>query len=37
MEELGLPYDLKWYQRKEDRLAPDEYLALYPTATPPKE
>ena len=23
MEELGLPYELKWYNRKADRLAPD--------------
>ena len=35
MEELGLPYELKWYHRKEDRLAPDEYLALHPAATSP--
>lgn len=35
MEELGLPYRLKWYQRKPDRLAPDEYLALHPAATAP--
>ena len=35
MEELGLPYKLKWYNRKEDRLAPDEYLALHPAATAP--
>lgn len=35
MEELGLPYRLKWYQRKENRLAPDEYLALHPAATAP--
>ena len=31
MEELGLPYRLKWYDRKPNRAAPDEYLALHPT------
>lgn len=35
MEELGLPYRLKWYKRKENRLAPDDYLALHPAATAP--
>ncbi|MCL6324405.1 glutathione S-transferase family protein [Pectobacterium polaris] len=36
MEELGLPYNLKCYQRKaEDNTAPDEYLALHPAATSP--
>ncbi len=35
MEELNLPYRLKWYQRKADALAPDEYLALHPAATAP--
>lgn len=35
MEELGLPYRLKWYKRKADRLAPDEFLALHPAATSP--
>jgi len=35
MEELGLPYELKWYNRKADRLAPDEFLALHPAATAP--
>ena len=35
MEELGLPYELKWYRRKANRLAPDEYLALHPAATSP--
>lgn len=36
MEELGLPYDIKFYQRKaEDNTAPDEYLALHPAATSP--
>ena len=35
MEELELPYRLKWYERKQNRLAPDEYLALHPAATAP--
>lgn len=35
MEELGLPYKLKWYNRGPDRLAPPEYLALHPAATAP--
>jgi glutathione S-transferase len=35
MEELGLPYRLKWYARKADRLAPDVFLALHPAATAP--
>ena len=35
MEELGLPYKLKWYKRKADRLAPDDFLALHPAATAP--
>ena len=35
MEELALPYRLKWYKRQENRLAPDEYLALHPAATAP--
>lgn len=35
MEELGLPYELKWYDRKENRLLPEEYLALHPAATAP--
>ena len=34
-EELGLPYELKWYDRGPDRLAPAEYLALHPAATAP--
>jgi glutathione S-transferase len=34
-EELGLPYKLKWYERKANRLAPEEYLALHPTAQAP--
>jgi glutathione S-transferase len=35
MEELNLPYRLKWYKRAETGLAPDEYLALHPAATAP--
>lgn len=35
MEELALPYKLKWYDRKSNRLAPDELLALHPTAMAP--
>ena len=35
MEELGLPYELKWYDRKPDLLLPDSYLALHPAATAP--
>ena len=35
MEELGLPYELKWYDRGPDFLAPPEYLALHPAATSP--
>jgi glutathione S-transferase len=35
MEELGLPYKLKWYDRGEDFLAPPEYRALHPAATSP--
>ena len=35
MEELGLPYKLKWYERKANRAAPDEYLALHPVAMAP--
>lgn len=35
MEELGLPYKLKWYERKANKAAPDEYLALHPTAMAP--
>ena len=34
MEELKLPYKLKWYDRK-DGLAPPEYLALHPASTAP--
>ena len=35
MEELNLPYHLKWYNRKADQLAPDDYLTLHPAATVP--
>ena len=35
MEELDLPYRLKWYKRMESGLAPNEYLALHPAATAP--
>lgn len=35
MEELALSYHLKWYERKANRAAPDDYLALHPTAMAP--
>lgn len=35
MEELNLPYELKWYDRGEDFLAPPEYRALHPSGTAP--
>jgi len=35
MEELGLPYTLKWYDRGADGMMPPEYLALHPGATAP--
>lgn len=35
MEELGLPYELRWYDRGEDFLAPPEYRALHPAGTAP--
>lgn len=35
MEELKLPYKLKWYDRGPDGLMPPEYLALHPAATAP--
>lgn len=35
MEELELPYELKWYDRGEDFLAPPEYRALHPVGTAP--
>lgn len=35
MEELGLPYQLEWYDRDEQGLAPAEYRALHPVGTAP--
>lgn len=35
MEELGLPYELEWFDRGPDGLAPPEYLALHPAGTAP--
>ena len=35
MEELNLPYQLKWYDRGPDFLAPAEYRALHPVGTAP--
>jgi len=35
MEELNLPYELKWYDRGPDFLAPAEYRALHPVGTAP--
>lgn len=35
MEELGLPYELQWYDRGADFLAPPEYRALHPVGTSP--
>ena len=35
MEERQLPYELKWYDRGEDFLAPPEYRALHPAGTAP--
>ncbi len=35
MEELDVPYELKWYNRGEDFLAPEEYRALHPVGTAP--
>lgn len=35
MEELELPYELKWYDRGEDFLAPAQYRALHPAGTAP--
>jgi glutathione S-transferase len=34
MEELDLPYELKWYDRK-DGVMPPEYAALHPASTAP--
>lgn len=35
MEELNLPYELKWYDRDADFLAPPQYRALHPVGTAP--
>ena len=35
MEELDRPYELKWYNRGEDFLAPPQYRALHPVGTAP--
>lgn len=35
MEELDLPYELQWYDRGEDFLAPADYRALHPAGTAP--
>ena len=35
LEELNLPYQLKWYDRGPDFLAPAEYRALHPAGTAP--
>ena len=35
MEELGLPYQLEWYDRGADMLAPPDYIALHPAAMAP--
>ena len=35
MEELELPYELKWYDRGPDLLAPQEYRDLHPVGTAP--
>ena len=35
MEELGLPYELKWYDRGEDFLAPPELRTLHAAGTAP--
>lgn len=35
MEELDLPYELKWYDRGDDFLAPAQYRALHPAGTAP--
>jgi glutathione S-transferase len=35
MEELSLPYQLKWYNRGPDGLQPPEYVALHPASTAP--
>ncbi len=35
MEELGLPYELEWFDRLPSMFAPPEYKALHPVATAP--
>ncbi len=35
MEELELPYQLEWYERDENMLAPPAYRALHPMGTAP--
>lgn len=35
MEELGLPYQLEWFDRGADGLAPPAYVALHPAAMAP--
>jgi glutathione S-transferase len=35
MEELKLPYELEWFDRGADLLAPPEYVALHPAAMAP--
>lgn len=35
LEELDLPYELRWYNRGDDFLAPPEYRALHPAGTAP--
>lgn len=35
MEELGLPYELVWYDREPSMMAPPEYRALHPAGTAP--
>jgi glutathione S-transferase len=35
MEELALPYKLKWYDRMPNKAAPPEFLKLHPTALAP--
>jgi glutathione S-transferase len=35
LEELGLPYNLVWYDRTAERMAPPAYLALHPAAVAP--
>ena len=37
MEELELPYELKWYDRGPDFLAPQELRDLHPAGTAPVE